>query len=149
MHFLLLLQSKTELVELQRLEIEASAEGTVPNVAVVLVRAEESGLADEARLLRAVEDRYEALYDKLFTGVLIKQVGQEDWDQLSSQERMAKLVDLKQQAQKLKQEGQWRGRKSHSVNFSVDAPSARSVRTRINLTQASPENGFNQKGKLC
>ena len=99
-------QGKTELVELQKVEIEAVTNGSLQNVMTVLTRAEPSGSADEGQLLQALQDKYDALQDKLLTDSLIKQVGEAEWNKLNEQERMAKLVQLKLEARRLRQEGQ-------------------------------------------
>ena len=66
------------------------------------VAAEES---PEQELVEALEQKYDALKDKLLTEALMKQMGDAEWAALSERERQAKLLKLKLQERKLRQEG--------------------------------------------
>ena len=98
-------QDKKELVELQNHHIEARQTETLSNVVTVVTRPEEVSDANDNELVQALEDKYDALRDKLIADALIKQVGESDWKAMSERDRMAKLVQLKLEAKKLKKEG--------------------------------------------
>lgn len=66
------------------------------------VAGEESA---EEELVEALEQKYDAIKDKLLTEALMKQVGDAQWAALSERERQAKLLKLKLQERKLRQEG--------------------------------------------
>lgn len=55
-----------------------------------------------------MEDKYDALRDKLIADALMKQVGEQEWKAMSERDRMAKLVQMKLEAKRLKKEGRWR-----------------------------------------
>ena len=59
----------------------------------------------EEELVEALEQKYDALKDKLLTEVLMKQMGDAEWATLSERERQAKLLKLKLQERRLRQEG--------------------------------------------
>lgn len=59
----------------------------------------------EEELVEALEQKYDALKDKLLTEVLMKQMGDAEWTALSERERQAKLLKLKLQERRLRQEG--------------------------------------------
>ena len=59
----------------------------------------------EQELVEALEQKYDALKDKLLTEALMKQMGAAEWAALSERERQAKLLKLKLQERKLRQEG--------------------------------------------
>ena len=64
--------------------------------------AEES---PEQELVEALEQKYDAMKDKLLTEALMKQMGEAEWAALSERERQAKLLKLRLQERKLRQEG--------------------------------------------
>ena len=78
--------------------------------------AEESAEQD---LVEALEQKYDALKDKLLTEALMKQVGAAEWASLSERERQAKLLKLKLQERKLRQEGKLDEASRFVVHFSV------------------------------
>ena len=59
----------------------------------------------EEELVEALEQKYDALKDKLLTEVLMKQMRDAEWATLSERERQAKLLKLKLQERRLRQEG--------------------------------------------
>ena len=59
----------------------------------------------EEELVEALEQKYDAIKDKLLTEALMKQMGDAQWATLSERERQAKLLKLKLQERKLRQEG--------------------------------------------
>ena len=56
--------------------------------------------------MQALEEKYDALRDKLLMEALIAQVGETEWKLLSEQERQRKLMQLKLEERRLRQEGQ-------------------------------------------
>ena len=59
----------------------------------------------EEELVQALEQKYDALKDKLLAESLMKQVGEQEWAAMSEKERQARLVKLKLQEKKLREEG--------------------------------------------
>ncbi len=57
--------------------------------------------------MQALEEKYDALRDKLLMEALIAQVGEAEWKLLSEQERQRKLMQLKLEERRLRQEGQF------------------------------------------
>ncbi|EDO46860.1 predicted protein, partial [Nematostella vectensis] len=98
-------KDKDGLIALQKEHIAARAQDTLANVRAVLTRGEEGVAADEDELVQALESKYDALRDKLMAEALMKQVGEAEWKAMSERDRMAKLVQLKLEAKRLKQEG--------------------------------------------
>ena len=56
---------------------------------------------------QALEEKYDALRDKLLMEALIAQLGETEWRLLSEQERQRRLMQLKLEERRLRQEGQW------------------------------------------
>ena len=67
----------------------------------------EDNVAQEDELLKALEDKYDALRDKLLLEALEKQVGTAEWARLSEQERQARMAKLKLQERRLRQQGRF------------------------------------------
>ena len=59
----------------------------------------------EEELVEALEEKYDALKDKLMAEALMKQMGDAQWATLSERERQTRLVKLKLQEKKLREEG--------------------------------------------
>lgn len=59
----------------------------------------------EEELVEALEEKYDALKDKLLAESLMKQMGDAEWAALSERERQIRLVKLKLQEKKLREEG--------------------------------------------
>ena len=59
----------------------------------------------EEELVQALEQKYDAVKDKLLAESLMKQMGEKEWAALSEKERQARLVKLKLQERKLREEG--------------------------------------------
>ena len=66
--------------------------------------AEESA---EQELVEALEQKYDALKDKLLAEALMKQMGDAEWAALAERERQAKLLKLKLQERKLREDGRF------------------------------------------
>ena len=61
--------------------------------------------ANEDQLIQALEDKYDALRDKMMADALVKQMGEAEWRALSERDRMAHLAKMKLEAKKLRREG--------------------------------------------
>lgn len=75
-------------------------------ISAVLLGTEEN-VSQEDELLKALEDKYDALRDKLLLEALEKQMGAAEWAKLSEQERQARLTKLKLQERRLRQQGRF------------------------------------------
>lgn len=75
-------------------------------VSAVLLGTEENA-SQEDELLKALEDKYDALRDKLLLEALEKQLGAAEWARLSEQERQTRLAKLKLQERRLRQQGRF------------------------------------------
>ena len=72
----------------------------------MLLGTEETA-SQEDELLKALEDKYDTLRDKLLLEALEKQVGEAEWARLSEQERQTRLAKLKLQERRLRQQGRF------------------------------------------
>ena len=62
---------------------------------------------EETELLDALQNKYDALKDKLLMQSLMDQYGKGEWDKLSEKERQKHLMQLKLQERKLRNEGKY------------------------------------------
>ncbi|XP_038068700.1 trichohyalin-like isoform X2 [Patiria miniata] len=98
----------TTLKQLKQVQYIARANGWNDNVAgTVLVTKSDSSEVTEEQLLKALEVKYDTLRDKLLSEALMKQVGEAEWARLSERERQGKLMKLKLQERKMRQEGKY------------------------------------------
>ena len=67
----------------------------------------EGPASKEDELIKALEDKYDTLRDKLLLEALEKQLGAAEWSRMSEQERQARLVKLKLQEKRLRQQGKF------------------------------------------
>ncbi|XP_071495122.1 uncharacterized protein [Diadema antillarum] len=96
------------LKQLKQVQFIARANKWNDNVAAtVLVTKEETEAVTEEQLVKALESKYDAMRDKLLAEALIKQTGEAEWAQLSERERQARLMKLKLQERKLRQENKF------------------------------------------
>ena len=114
------------LKQLQSVHMMACQERWYDNLAVCVLglkrnqarpSAEESA---EEELVEALEKKYDALKDKLIAEALMKQMGDAQWAALSERERQAKLLKLKLQERKLRQEGKLDEASRSVVRFKAD-----------------------------
>ncbi|XP_076812765.1 uncharacterized protein LOC143459471 isoform X1 [Clavelina lepadiformis] len=63
------------------------------------------GAADDDNLLQALDDKYDALRDKLLTEALMRELGEENWRRMSERERQKKLMQMKMEEMRLRKEG--------------------------------------------
>ncbi|XP_033746567.1 trichohyalin-like isoform X2 [Pecten maximus] len=99
-----------QIVQVQRM---LQKEGWNDNVAFVLLgksqkEAEDQTEADEdpdKQLVDALEQKYDALREKLLEAALIKEIGEGEWNKLSDKDKQKKLVELKLKERKLREDG--------------------------------------------
>ncbi|XP_060082221.1 trichohyalin-like [Ylistrum balloti] len=99
-----------QIVQVQRMLQE---EGWNDNVAFVLLgksqrEVENETEADEdpdKQLVDALEQKYDALREKLLEAALIKGMGEDEWNRLSDKEKQKKLIELKLKERKLREDG--------------------------------------------
>ncbi|XP_074646022.1 uncharacterized protein LOC141902273 [Tubulanus polymorphus] len=83
------------------------------NIAAVIVKSEgrkvnesEESLTDEQQhVVKALEEKYDAMKDKILMEALMQQAGDTEWNRLSEKERQARLIKLKLEEKKLRHEG--------------------------------------------
>ncbi|KAL4226590.1 hypothetical protein ACF0H5_014574 [Mactra antiquata] len=66
---------------------------------------DEVGETSKASVLKALEEKYDAVKDKLLMEVLIKEHGEAEWNRLTEKERQKKLIELKLKERQLRREG--------------------------------------------
>ena len=101
-------QDTHELLRVRQLQYQAYEEEWLDGVSAVVLGTEE-GVApgEEDELVKALEDKYDALRDKLLLEALQKQLGDAEWARLSERERQARLAKLKLQEKRLRQQGKF------------------------------------------
>ncbi len=99
-------QDIQELFRLRQQEHTAWQEELFDGISAVLLGTEEN-VSQEDELLKALEDKYDVLRDKLLLEALEKQMGAAEWAKLSEQERQARLAKLKLQERRLRQQGRF------------------------------------------
>ena len=104
--FISVLQDIQELSRLRLQEHTAWQEEMLEGLSAILLGAEDN-VFQEDELLKALEDKYDTLRDKLLLEALEKQVGAADWARLSEQERQSRMAKLKLQERRLRQQGRF------------------------------------------
>ena len=94
------------MLRLRQQEHASWQEELLDGISAVLLGTEENG-SQEDELLKALEEKYDALRDKLLLEALEKQMGAAEWARLSEQERQARLAKLKLQERRLRQQGRF------------------------------------------
>jgi len=97
-------KNQAELAALKQKQEQERKDGVVENVATVLL--EYDGTGTDQDLVKALDQKYDALKDKLLLEALKKQLGDAEWAALSEQERQRRLVKLKLEERRLRKEGQ-------------------------------------------
>ncbi|XP_041457735.1 trichohyalin-like isoform X3 [Lytechinus variegatus] len=101
-------KSAMTLKQLKQVQFIARANGWNDNVAAtVLVTKSDTEMVSEEQLLKALENKYDVMRDKLLAEALIKQTGQAEWAKLTERERQARLMKLKLQERKMRQENKF------------------------------------------
>ncbi|PFX16028.1 hypothetical protein AWC38_SpisGene19720 [Stylophora pistillata] len=98
-------KDKTELVQLQENLLQARKDASQQNVIAVVTEAEIWGTANERDLSQALNYKYDALKDRLLRDALVQQVGVNEWQALSENDRLSRLAQMKLKVQALKSEG--------------------------------------------
>nr|XP_039263423.1 trichohyalin-like isoform X2 [Styela clava] len=87
-----------------KVQWKARSERWLDNVAESLLRKPEVS-SQEDEVLKALEDKYDAMKDKLYAEALLRQFGEKEWNDLSEIERQRKVFEIKMKERKLRQEG--------------------------------------------
>lgn len=103
--FIVVLQDKTALVQLQENILHSRKEGSHENLAKVVTQEETWGNADERDLSQALEYKFDALKDSLLRDALAQQLGVAEWAALSESDRNYKLAQMKLKVQAMQREG--------------------------------------------
>ncbi|XP_067683441.1 ciliary rootlet coiled-coil protein 2-like [Haliotis asinina] len=75
------------------------------NIAAVVFALDRDHRLTDQDVIQAVEEKYDALNDKLLMEALISEMGEADWLRLSEKERQRKLMELKLKQRQLKKQG--------------------------------------------
>ena len=103
--FIVVLQDKTALVQLQENILHSRKEGSHENLAKVVTQEETWGNADERDLSQALEYKFDALKDSLLRDALAQQLSVAEWAALSESDRNYKLAQMKLKVQAMQREG--------------------------------------------
>jgi hypothetical protein len=68
-------------------------------------KPDRDNIPSEEELLGALEEKYDALKDKLIAESLMNELGAAVWEKLSERERQAKILKIRLQEKRLRQEG--------------------------------------------
>ncbi|XP_053377355.1 trichohyalin-like isoform X2 [Mercenaria mercenaria] len=104
------------LQQLHRAVTMLNKDSSCDNIAAVLLgdrsrsedeseEEEESGETTDASVVKALEEKYDAMKDKLLMEALIKEHGEAEWNRMSEKQRQKKLIDLKLKERQLRREG--------------------------------------------
>ncbi|CAC5415796.1 unnamed protein product [Mytilus coruscus] len=105
----LLMEEGQDFIKLQTKIIEEKRNEVRENIAIVLLTSEtcDSSSNEETELLEALDGKYDALRDKLLAEVLMRQLGETEWNRLSELERQKKLAELKLKERQLRRDGKY------------------------------------------
>lgn len=103
--FIVVLQDKTALVQLQENILQSRKEGSHENVTKVVTQEETWGNADERDLSQALEYKFDALKDSLLRDALAQQLGVTEWAALSESDRNYKVAQTKLKVLAMQREG--------------------------------------------
>lgn len=87
-------------------EIRACEEQWFDNIAAVIFGIRDVS-NEEEEVIKALNEKYDALRDQLLLEALKKQMNDAEWAQLSEQERQARLTKLKLMERRLRKEGKY------------------------------------------
>ena len=100
------------LTQLRAVQHQAKRHRWYDNIAISLLGQKVGGhkpdgdnIASEEELLGALEEKYDALKDKLIAESLMNELGAAVWGELSERERQAKILKIRLQEKRLRQEG--------------------------------------------
>ncbi|XP_070559138.1 trichohyalin-like isoform X2 [Ptychodera flava] len=99
-------KSAATLKQLKLVHNTARTQKWYDNVATTLLGGKQK-MTTEETLMKALEDKYDALRDKLLAEALMKQLGEAEWANLTEKERQAQLMKMKLEEKRLRQEGKY------------------------------------------
>ncbi|XP_052070817.1 trichohyalin-like isoform X2 [Mytilus californianus] len=104
-----LMEEGQDFIKLQMKIIEEKRNEVRENISIVLLTSEtcDSSSNEETELLEALDGKYDALRDKLLAEVLMRQLGETEWNRLSELERQKKLAELKLKERQLRRDGKY------------------------------------------
>lgn len=91
---------------MSRRESRALEEEWFDNIAAVIFNIKDIS-NEEEEVIKALNDKYDALRDQLLLEALKKQMSDAEWAKLSEQERQARLTKLKLMERRLRKEGKY------------------------------------------
>nr|XP_006823325.1 PREDICTED: trichohyalin-like [Saccoglossus kowalevskii] len=100
-------QSAATLRQLKQAEMIARSQKWYDNVASIMFGIAHQQLTSEDELVEALEEKYDALRDKLLAEALMRQFSETQWAKMSEKERQAKLMKLKLEEKRLRREGKF------------------------------------------
>lgn len=104
--FFSILKDAQELLRIKQQHLQGYGEEWLDNVSAVLLGTE-NVTNQEDELVKALEDKYDSLRDKLLMQALMKQFSEAEWARMSDKERQALLTKLKLQEKRLRQQGKF------------------------------------------
>jgi len=99
-------KDKSDLVRMSRHEVRALEEEWFDNIAAIIFNIRDVS-NEEEEVVKALNDKYDALRDQLMLEALKQQMSDAEWAVLSEQERQAKLTKLKLMERRLRKEGKY------------------------------------------
>ncbi|XP_052781835.1 trichohyalin-like [Mya arenaria] len=102
----------TGLQQLLRAVTSLSDTGSYDNIAALLLggksRSQDEGQdQEEAKVVKALEEKYDAIRDKLMIEALMKELGETEWNHLSEKQRQQKLIEMKLKERQLRRAGKF------------------------------------------
>ena len=91
---------------MSRHEVRALEEEWFDNIAAIIFNIRDVS-NEEEEVVKALNDKYDALRDQLMLEALKQQMSDAEWAVLSEQERQAKLTKLKLMERRLRKEGKY------------------------------------------
>ncbi|XP_048257437.1 uncharacterized protein LOC124116969 isoform X2 [Haliotis rufescens] len=79
--------------------------GRCANIAAVVFASDSEHLLTDQDIIQAVDEKYDALNDKLLMEALISELGEANWLRLSEKERQRRLMELKLKQRQLRKQG--------------------------------------------
>ncbi len=105
-YLLNLFQNMTDLERVCSHEVKSCEEEWFENIASVIFGIKDVS-DEEEELVKALNDKYDAVRDKLLLEALKKQMSDAEWAKLSEQERQARLMKLKLMERRLRRDGKY------------------------------------------
>ena len=99
-------QDKQDLEHMSTREVKACEEEWFDNIAAIIFGIKDIS-NEEEELIKALDDKYDAVRDKLLLEALMKQMGEAEWAKLSAQEAQARLTRIKLMERRLRRDGQF------------------------------------------